>query len=46
MAGLCTITEAKRVLTLDELADAHELLTLREEMERKAMADAKQGRTS
>lgn len=44
MAGLCTIKHAKREVTLDELADMHELLTLKEEMERKAMADAQQGR--
>ena len=43
-AKLCTLQDARETYTLDDLADAHEFLSMREEMERKQMAEHQKGR--
>lgn len=37
MAGYGTLYEVKKVWQIDDVADAHEILDLKEEAERKAM---------
>lgn len=43
MAGFGTLHEVKTQWSIDDVADAHEVLTLKENAERKAIAEAQKG---
>ncbi len=40
-SGLCTMTELKTIMTINDLYDMHEILTVKGEIKRRAEAPAK-----